>query len=61
MQHVPLGRTGLKVSPLCLGTMMFGGPTDPAESTRIIHRALDAVVDIAIDRSAKRRAEEAVP
>jgi aryl-alcohol dehydrogenase-like predicted oxidoreductase len=36
-----LGRAGLKVSPLCLGTMMFGGPTDEAESTRIMHRALD--------------------
>lgn len=36
-----LGRTGVKVSPLCLGTMMFGGPTDEQESIRILHRALD--------------------
>ena len=30
MQHHNLGSSGLKVSPLCLGTMMFGGPTDEA-------------------------------
>jgi aryl-alcohol dehydrogenase-like predicted oxidoreductase len=39
-----LGRTGVKVSPLCLGAMMFGawGNTDHDDSIRIIHRALDA-------------------
>jgi len=37
-----LGRTGVRVSPLCLGTMMFGGPTAAADSTWIIHKALDA-------------------
>lgn len=42
MQYVNLGRSGVKVSRLCLGTMMFGGATDEAESARIIHRALDA-------------------
>ncbi|MGP8010799.1 MAG: aldo/keto reductase [Acidimicrobiales bacterium] len=38
-----LGRTGIKVSPLCLGAMMFGawGNTDHDDSIRIIHRALD--------------------
>ncbi|MBI3863342.1 MAG: aldo/keto reductase [Planctomycetia bacterium] len=36
-----LGSSGAKVSPLCLGTMMFGGQTDAAESTRIMHKALD--------------------
>lgn len=41
MDYVNLGRSGTKVSRLCLGTMMFGGATDEAESTRIIHRALD--------------------
>ncbi len=30
MQYVPLGRSGLKVSPVCLGTMMFGGAADEA-------------------------------
>ena len=42
MLHRLLGRTGVRVSPLCLGTMMFGGPTTAADSTRIIHKALDA-------------------
>jgi aryl-alcohol dehydrogenase-like predicted oxidoreductase len=45
MSYVNLGRAGVKVSPLCLGTMMFGGPTDEAESARIIHRALDAGIN----------------
>lgn len=41
MQYRSLGSAGVKVSPICLGTMMFGGQTDQAESTRIIHKALD--------------------
>ena len=41
MEYRNLGRAGVRVSPLCLGTMMFGGPTDERESIRIIHRALD--------------------
>ncbi len=42
-----LGRTGLQVSPLCLGAMMFGawGNPDHDESIRVIHRALDAGVN----------------
>jgi len=36
-----LGRTGVRVSPLCLGTMMFGAQTSEADSIRIIHKALD--------------------
>ena len=46
MQHRPLGRTGVQVSPLCLGAMMFGawGNPDHDDSVRIIHRALDAGV-----------------
>lgn len=36
-----LGSAGVKVSPVCLGTMMFGGQTDAAESTQIMHKALD--------------------
>ena len=41
MEYVNLGRSGVKVTPLCLGTMMFGGMTDEAESARIIHKFLD--------------------
>ncbi|TML30987.1 MAG: aldo/keto reductase [Actinobacteria bacterium] len=42
-----LGRTGVQVSPLCLGAMMFGewGNADHDESIRIIHRALDAGIN----------------
>jgi aryl-alcohol dehydrogenase-like predicted oxidoreductase len=45
--HRSLGRTGVKVSPLCLGAMMFGawGNPDHDESIRIIHRALDAGIN----------------
>jgi aryl-alcohol dehydrogenase-like predicted oxidoreductase len=47
MTHRPLGRTGVKVSPLCLGAMMFGawGNPDHDDSIRIIHRALDAGIN----------------
>ncbi|MER6946776.1 aldo/keto reductase [Nonomuraea sp. NPDC000554] len=44
----PLGRTGIQVSPYCLGTMMFGqvGNPDHDECVRIIHRALDAGINV---------------
>jgi aryl-alcohol dehydrogenase-like predicted oxidoreductase len=47
MEYRTLGRTGVKVSPLCLGAMMFGGwgNTDHDDSIRIIHHALDAGVN----------------
>src|SRR2546421_4647341 len=47
MDYRTLARTGVKVSPLCLGAMMFGawGETDHDESIRIIHRALDAGIN----------------
>ena len=47
MEMRPLGRTGVQVSPLCLGAMMFGawGNTDHDDSIRIIHRALDAGIN----------------
>ena len=47
MQHRSLGRTGVSVSHLCLGAMMFGawGNPDHDESVRIIHRALDAGIN----------------
>ena len=41
MEYVTLGRAGVKVSPLCLGAMNFGSPTDEKESIRIIDAALD--------------------
>src|ERR1700684_3059555 len=47
MEHRTLGRTGVSVSKLCLGAMMFGdwGNKDHDESIRIIHRALDAGIN----------------
>src|SRR5487761_2166140 len=47
MKMRTLGRTGVKVSPLCLGAMMFGewGNPDHDDSVRIIHRALDAGIN----------------
>jgi len=43
MAYQSFGRTGVQVSPLCLGAMNFGGATDQNESRRIIDRALNAV------------------
>lgn len=45
MEYRPLGRTGVLVSPLCLGAMNFGGPTSEEDSIRIIDRALDAGIN----------------
>ncbi len=41
MQYRILGRTGVKVSPLCLGTMNFGGRSDAAESNRILNHYIE--------------------
>ena len=45
MEYRSLGRTGVKVSVLCLGCMMFGGKTEPEPSMAIIDRALDAGIN----------------
>ena len=47
MKYRTLGRTGIQVSPYCLGAMMFGamGNSDHDDSVRIIHRALDAGIN----------------
>jgi len=47
MEYRSLGRTGVQVSPLCLGAMMFGpwGSDDRPEAIRIIHAALDAGIN----------------
>src|ERR1700720_3772661 len=47
IEYRTLGRTGVKVPPLCLGAMMFGawGEPDHDASVRIIHRALDAGIN----------------
>jgi aryl-alcohol dehydrogenase-like predicted oxidoreductase len=45
MEYVNLGRTGLKVSKLCLGTMNFGQNTSEQEAYRIMDAALDAGIN----------------
>lgn len=57
-----LGRSGLQISPLCLGTMMFGGTTGEAESARIIAKAREAGVNFidTADAYAKGASEEVV-
>jgi aryl-alcohol dehydrogenase-like predicted oxidoreductase len=59
MQHRPLGRTGIKVSPHCLGAMMFGGigNADHDDSIRIIHKALDAGINFIDTADAYSRGE----
>lgn len=57
-----LGHNGLRVSPLCLGTMMFGGETDEPTSRRIIDRARDQGVNFidTADGYAKSQSEVVV-
>jgi aryl-alcohol dehydrogenase-like predicted oxidoreductase len=47
MEYRPLGRTGVSVSQLCLGAMMFGafGNSDHDDAVKIIHKALDAGIN----------------
>lgn len=45
MEYRPLGRSGLKVSELCLGTMTFGNGADQAEADRIVSAAMDGGVN----------------
>jgi aryl-alcohol dehydrogenase-like predicted oxidoreductase len=64
MELRTLGTTGVRVSPLCLGAMMFGGwgNTDHDDSIRIIHRALDAGINFidTADVYARGESEEIV-
>ena len=45
MEYVRLGSSGLDVSPICLGAMMFGDRTDATTSQRIIASARDAGIN----------------
>lgn len=46
MEYRTLGRTGVKVSPLCLGTANFADPTPESEAMAILNRALDAGINL---------------
>jgi aryl-alcohol dehydrogenase-like predicted oxidoreductase len=45
LDHRLLGRTGVRVSPLCLGTLNFGGGTEEPDAVRMVHTALDAGIN----------------
>jgi aryl-alcohol dehydrogenase-like predicted oxidoreductase len=64
MQYRSLGRTGIKVSPYCLGAMMFGGIGNPDhdDCIRIIHKALDFGINFidTADRYSAGESEEIV-
>lgn len=59
MKYRPLGRTGIKVSPYCLGAMMFGGVGNPDhdECVALIHKALDAGINFIDTADAYSRGE----
>ena len=59
MQYRAIGKIGIKVSPYCLGAMMFGkgGNPDHDDSTRIIHKALDAGINFIDTADAYSRGE----
>lgn len=46
MEYRTLGRTGVKVSPICLGTDNYGSATPEGEAIRMIDRALDAGINL---------------
>ena len=60
MEYRQLGRSGLRVSPLCLGTMTFGATTDEATAARIVDRAREQGVNFidTADVYAEGRSEE---
>jgi aryl-alcohol dehydrogenase-like predicted oxidoreductase len=64
MKYRTLGRTGIKVSPYCLGAMMFGGigNSDHDDCVRIIHKALDSGINFVdtADRYSVGESEEIV-
>lgn len=63
MRYRALGRTGIKVSPYALGTLMFAtsvGNAEPADSVRVIHKALDAGINFLDSADAYGDSEEVV-
>jgi aryl-alcohol dehydrogenase-like predicted oxidoreductase len=63
MRYRPLGRTGIKVSPYALGTLMFAtsiGNPERNDSIRIIHKALDVGINFVDTADAYGDSEEVV-
>ena len=55
MEYINLGRTGLHVSRICLGTMNFGAVTEEKEAFRIMDAALDAGINFILKESSPFR------
>ncbi len=60
MQYKKLGRTGVDVSRVCLGTMMFGGQTSEQDSVAIIHKAMDLGINFLDTANMYNRGESEV-
>jgi aryl-alcohol dehydrogenase (NADP+) len=62
VQYRTLGRTGITVSPYALGTLMFGTSmgNDPGDSARIIHKAIDAGINVVDTADAYGDSEDVV-
>src|SRR5918993_3400494 len=62
MEYRHLGKSGVKVAPICLGTMMFGGPTDEPTAQRIVASARERGVNFidTADQYTDGRSEEVV-
>ena len=60
MEYRTLGRTGVKVSPLCLGTMNFPEPSGEKESIAMMNRALDAGINFFDTANVYNRGESEV-
>jgi aryl-alcohol dehydrogenase-like predicted oxidoreductase len=62
VQYRTLGRTGIQVSPYALGTLMFATAmgNDPGDSARIIHKAIDAGINVVDTADAYGDSEEVV-
>jgi aryl-alcohol dehydrogenase-like predicted oxidoreductase len=63
MQYRTLGRTGIQVSPYALGALMFAtsvGNSDPQDSVRVIHKALDSGINLIDTSDAYGDSEEVV-
>ena len=59
VEYRNLGRTGVKVSELCLGCMMFGGRTGEEDSAGIIDRAIDEGINF-LDKIGRASCRERV-
>jgi aryl-alcohol dehydrogenase-like predicted oxidoreductase len=60
MEYRAFGRTGVKVSPFCVGTMNFGGPTSEAESLKIVRRAVEGGINFFDTANVYQRGESEV-